>query len=485
MKKLSAILLTFALIAATASAQPPDTLWTRTYGGEQSDCGYGVQQTDDGGFIIAGQTASFGAGGSDAYLIKTDSEGDTVWTRTFGGNLDDVSYSVQQTWDEGYILAGYTYSYTISGCDIYLIKTDAEGDTLWTRTYGESVDDYGRSVKQTADGGYIIAGFTGIDWSSHDVYLIKTNGDGDTLWTRTYGGNNMAEGYDVQQTSDGGYIITGCTIVRPELPIFAVYLIKTNEMGDTTWTQTFNEICDGNFGYSVQQTNDGGYIIAGKTESMLGWYSTIYLIRTDSNGIGLWDHPVGRTYSSGSSVRQTSDQGFIITGLIYSGTPYCEDVYLVKTDANGDTLWTRTYGGDYDDMGNCIELTSDGGFIIAGYFDNYGVSMKDVYLIRLDSEGQSVEDFPTHHPPSFILHPAHPNPFNAETIISFELRASSCVKLAVYDIGGCEVARLIDGWQSAGNHQAAFDASNLPSGVYFARLSAGNESQTRKMLLLK
>ena len=234
MKRFTLILGMFTLLLVSLSNA--QQRWERNYGGTNYDLGYSAQQTQDGGYIIAGSAASFGAGGGDVYLIKTNVYGDTLWTRTYGGTYYDGGFSVQQTSDGGYIVAGYTGSFGAGG-DVYLIKTNAFGDTLWTRTYGGTSYDLGNSGQQTSDGGYIIAGYTNsFGAGGYDVYLIKTNSQGDTLWTRTYGGTNVDVGESVRQTSDGGYVITGTTGSFGAGGDF--YLIKTNATGDTLWTRT-------------------------------------------------------------------------------------------------------------------------------------------------------------------------------------------------------------------------------------------------------
>ena len=260
-----------------------DTLWTRTYGGANADRGYSGQQTADGGFVLTGYTCSQGAGGCDAYIVKTDALGETLWTRTFGGLLDDFARSVQQTGDSGYVITGATSSRGAGSYDVYLIKTDADGDTLWTRTFGDTAIDVGNSVRQTADGGYIVAGYT---WSSgagrEDLYLIKTDANGDALWTRTCGGESGDVGYSVEQTADGGCIVAGATS-----SIGAggadVYLVKVDSNGDTLWTRTFGGAADDS-GYSIRQTTDGGYVVAGTTWSFGAGGCDVYLIKTDSLG---------------------------------------------------------------------------------------------------------------------------------------------------------------------------------------------------------
>jgi len=318
------------LLVSTAAAGAGDTLWTRTYGGRSHDLGQSVQQTSDGGYIIAGSTESFGAGYEDVYLVKTDSSGDTLWTRSYGGSYEDVGYSIRQTSDGGYIIAAYTQSFGAGSTDVYLLKTNSSGDTLWTRTYGGSDCDGSSSVEQTSDGGYIIAGYTeSFSAGGYDVYLLKTDSSGDTLWTRTYGGSYDEVGWAVQQTSDGGYITAGYTLSFGAGG-YDVYLLKTDPSGDTLWTRTYG----------------------------------------------------GRSHEWGRSVQQTSDAGYIIAGHTLSFGAGSYDVYLLKTDPSGDTLWTRTYGGSDSDGSLSVRQTSDGGYIIGGFTESFGAGDRDVYLIR-------------------------------------------------------------------------------------------------------
>ena len=211
-----------------------DSLWTTTFGGLVFDVGNCVQQTTDGGYIIMGGTDSFGNGDRDAYLIKTDGNGVEQWNQTFGGTAYDVGNSVQQTTDGGYIITGRTGSYGPGDKDVYLIKTDGNGDSLWTKTFGGSAFDLGTSVKQTPDGGYIISGGTNsFGNGERDVYLIKTDGNGTELWNKTFGGSSIDIANSLQLTSDGGYIIIGFT-EYPGNGDRDLLLIKTNGNGNIT-----------------------------------------------------------------------------------------------------------------------------------------------------------------------------------------------------------------------------------------------------------
>jgi len=274
MKKLLLILLCLPMIGFGQE-------WT--FGGVDVEAGLSVQQTTDGGYIITGYTESFGNGGIDVYLIKTDGSGTEQWTKTFGGTSNDYGYSVQQTTDGGYIITGTANSISNIDADVYLIKTDDSGIEQWTKTFGGTSNDYGYSVQQTTDGGYIITGTANsISNIDADVYLIKTDGNGIEQWAKTFGGTSNDYGYSVQQTTDGGYIITGTANSISNIDA-DVYLIKTDGSGTEQWSQTFGGI-DYDGGVSVQQTTDGGYIITGGTESFGNGGDDVYLIKTNSQG---------------------------------------------------------------------------------------------------------------------------------------------------------------------------------------------------------
>jgi TolB-like protein len=361
------------------------TSFAKTYGGTNWDWTSSVQQTSDGGYIVAGWTSSFGAGSADIFLIKTDASGNVQWAKTYGGTSSDYAYPVQQTSDGGYIVAGWTWSFGAGGGDIFLIKTDANGNIIWAKTYGGTSWDEAYSVQQTSDGGYIVAGWTwsfGVGYS--DFFLIKTDANGNIIWAKTYGGTNRDSAYSVQQTSDGGYIVAGTTwsFGAGSLDIF---LIKTDANGNIIWAKTYGGTSwDG--AYSVQQTSDGGYIVAGWTWSFGAGYDDIFLIKTDANGNVQWAKTYGGTnYDDAFSVQQTSDGGYIVAGrenYVFAG-----DIILIKTDANGNIIWAKTYGGtNYDDAFS-VQQTSDGGYIVAGGTESFGAGRSDIFLIKTDANG--------------------------------------------------------------------------------------------------
>ena len=412
-------------VSSHSLGQAPDVLWTETFGGSDNEVGYSVQQTTDGGYIIAGSTESFGAGNADVWLVKTDASGDTLWTKTFGGSELDIGYSVQQTLEGGYIIAGVSFSF---GADVWLIKTDASGDTLWTKTFGGSNYDFGRSVQQTIDGGYIIAGYTrSFGAGDEDVWLIKTDASGDTLWTKTFGGSITDVGYSV----GGGYIAGFSESFGAGDGDF--WLIKTDASGDTLWTNTFGGIGT-DCGYSVQQTTDGGCIITGYT----------------------------RSFGAGN-----------------------EDVWLVKTDASGDTLWTKTIGGIDTDRGYSVQQTTDGGYIIVGHTSSFGAGASDVWLIKTTPDVSEVESNTNLIPSDFSLYQNYPNPFNPSTTISWQVPVGSWQTFKIYDVLGNEVATLVDEYKPAGSYEVEWNASGLPSGIYFYQLKTENFIETKKMILMQ
>jgi len=376
------------LVSFPLFVQAEDILWSRTYGGINDDQCYSVQQTSDGGYILVGNTYSFGAGDYDIYLIKADSLGDTLWTRTYGGTGWDEGFSVQQTSDGGYIVSGFTMSFGAGGRDVYLIKTNSIGDTLWTRTYGGTVWEEGQSVQQTSDGGYIVGGYTSSFGGFYqDFHLIKTDSLGDTLWTRTYGGaNDPSYCRSVRQTADGGYIAAGHTWAF-STGYDDVYLIKTDSAGNILWNRTYGQNGNRDGGYGeVQQTSDGGYVIA--TRSYAHDYMP-FLIKTDSAGDTIWARRI-LAVGGGSfrSVQQTSDGGYIVVGYIGGNWP---DIYLIKTDSLGYTIWSRRIGGDELtlDMGLSVQQTSDGGYIVAGETESFGAGGRDLMLTKLDASGNA------------------------------------------------------------------------------------------------
>ena len=303
--------------------------WERNFGGSGEDAGYALQRTKDGGYIIVGETYSFG-NKSQVYLIKTDASGYTQWERNLGGSEYDYGCSILKTSDGGYIIAGSTFSFG-NASQVYLVKTDATGKKQWQRNFGGSEGDFGAAIQKTSDGGYIIVGTTSSFGIFSQVYLVKTDATGKKQWEKDLGGSDSDAGGSILKTSDGGYIIGGTTSSFGSDR--QVYLVKTDATGKKRWQRNFVG-SESDLGVAIQKTSDGGYIIAGSTFSF-GNASQVYLVKTDATGNKQWENDLGRSdYDAGSAILKTSDGGYLIVGETHS-FGNSNQVYVVKTDANG------------------------------------------------------------------------------------------------------------------------------------------------------
>jgi len=360
--------------------------WNRTIGEYINYASYeanSIQQTNDGGYIIAGE--KFSTSPTSIWLIKVDDKGNRLWDKTFSGSFEADGFSTQQTTDGGYIIAGRIYNSQrwppIEGhADIWLVKTDADGNMLWNKTFNNSNHHWGGFVQQTTDGGYIITSGTDSHHTGNfDVWLIKTDADGNMLWNKTFGGLDIDWGYSVRQTSEGGYIIAADTCSYGA-GNGDVWLIKTDANGNELWNKTFGS--RGNdHAYSVLQTFEGGYIVAGLQGRKSG---LVWLIKTDINGNKLWDRTFGGSNEEKGnvaySIQQTKDGGYVISGE--TDIVGKDDAWLIKTDAVGNMLWDKTFGGSDSepDRAHSVLQTSDGGYVLA-------VSGKYVWLIKTDAKG--------------------------------------------------------------------------------------------------
>ena len=427
-------------------------VWSSTYGGEHPDCGYSVLQTSDG-FTIIGSTRSYGAGETDVYLVKTDFLGDTIWTKTFGGTDNDRGLSIIQTSDGGYLIAGETWSYGAGSCDVYLIRANSSGDTLWTKTYGGYLNDGACCVIESADSCYLIAGYAlSFTAGDADMYLIKTDSNGDTIWTKTYGGSKDDQIGTVYETSDKGFIIEGYT------KSFGaggtdIYLVKVDSIGDTIWTKTYGGAL-AEWGGTVIQSSSGGYSISASTESF---------------GAGGWD------------------------------------IYLIKTNSIGDTIWTRTYGGNQFDRGGAMVQTLDGGIVITGVTGSFGADTADVYLIKTDSLGNVSglqEQLDQRHETRDLKLTCFPNPFSQKTIIQLTVNSSQFIdknrqlptgncQLQIYDVSGRMIKHFslptaysllptVVTWDGRNDY-----GEKIHSGIYVIKINEGEYEETEQLLLLK
>ncbi len=476
------ILFTITLLALTVTAHAqPDSLWSQTFGGEEIDICNSIIQTADGGYALAGYTRSFGAGEYDMWLVRTNADGDSLWSRTFGGEEVDYCFSIIQTTDGGYALAGFTND------DMWLIKTDENGESRWSRTFGEEGGGWCYSVIQTADGGYALGGWNSSNGDNGvDMWLVKTTANGYTLWSQTFGWVGYDNCYSVIQTADGGYALAGVT------SSFGVgeddmWLVKTDADGDSLWSRTFggweDEFCS-----SIIQTEDGGYALAGRTSSFGAGFYDMWLIKTDADGDSLWSRTFGgESYDVCSSIIQTADGGYALAGCTRSFGAGGRDMWLIRTNTDGDSLWSRTFGGRDTEGCNSMIQTVDGGYALAGATSSFGAGNGDFWLVKTGPDPASApsESFIPLLPSSFILFPAYPNPFNSVTTIRYGLPYPGNVSLQVYNPFGQRIGTLFEGYRQSGIHTTTMPATNLPSGLYFVRLKASDQMFTQKIMLVR
>ena len=352
-----------------------------------NDSAQSVQQTSDGGFIMAGATTSFGPSGNNAWIMKLDEDGIPAWQKAYGGTEDEYMSSIMQTADGGYIASGYTTSFGAGGQDVWIMKLDSNGGIEWQKAYGGTLHDHPYAVQQTADGGYIAISYTTtFGQGRHDVWLLKLDENGDIVWQNTYGGSEYEYGWFVQQTSDGGYIVAGDTSSSGAGASDA-WIMKLNSNGGIEWQKAYGG--PGNeYAYAVQQTSDLGYIVTAETSSFGAGSRDIWVFKLDPSGNVVWQKTYGGTGNEYPwSVRQTQDLGYIVAGGTNSFGAGLFDGWLLKLDANGNVIWQKTYGGSEHDFTSSAKQTGDGGYIVAGDSASFGEGNRHAWVLKLDISG--------------------------------------------------------------------------------------------------
>ena len=380
------VLLSFGFVVVV-DANP--SVWSQTYGGASYDQAASLVEASDGGYALAGFTHSFGAGGTDFWLVKVDSEGNMEWNRTYGGPDGEWAESLVEASDGGYALAGFTRSFGAGDSDFWLVKTDAYGNMEWNKTYGGTKSDNPESLVAASDGGYVIVGitesFAEFWW---DIWLIKTDEVGTMEWNQTYGGEYGDDAFSVVAASDGGYALVGITCDSPSLELSPhdILLVKTDEFGKMEWNQTYRGT-GLDRPSSLVATSDGGYAIAGSTRSSGAGKPDFLLIKTDAYGNVEWNRTYGGTdYEWAGSLVETSDGGYAIAGTTQI-EPGVNDIWVIKTDMYGNMQWNQTYGGTEGDSYGSVVETSDGGYAISGSTSSFGAGSDDFWLIKTDETG--------------------------------------------------------------------------------------------------
>jgi hypothetical protein len=363
--------------------------FARSYGGTRYDVGYWVQQTSDGGYIMAGLFTPSASDSGDVILIKVDGLGNVVWSKRYGGPREERAFSVKQTSDGGYITVARTKSFEDTNrWDVLLIKTDPNGNLQWGRVYSNSLlDDEPADVIETSDGGYLVVGGAQSRRSSsqNEILVMKINSSGDLRWVRWFGDTiYQDQAYSVKRTSDGGYIVAGRTGSYGSGNA-DIFLMKLDGSGNVVWARAYGS-SGPDFGYDVQITSDGGFVVVGYYTSS-GDTSSI-IVKTNSSGNVQWYRVLGGTQMDAFySVDQTSDGGFIASGITHSFGSGSADVFLARLASSGTLQWSKIYGGSQWDQASSIQQTSEGGYVMAGRTRSFTAGNFDFFLIKTDAVG--------------------------------------------------------------------------------------------------
>ena len=476
----------FLIAVATAQAQI-DTLWTRTYDNQPYDEFKQLLALPDGGFLVAGRALDPVPNNSDSrpWLIRTDADGNPLWNRTYGTG-DEFCNAIAATPDGGFAFVGSKWNPDDSWYDGWLVRLDANGDGLWSRIYGGTYSDQLYSLVLTSDGGFVLAGNTMSQGNgATDFWVIRTDESGNVIWEYTFGGDWYDRCESICAVVDGGFLLTGDTPGADGY--YDVWLIKINAQGVLQWERFFSDhTCD--LGYSVQMTGDDGILVVGETytcfEDEPYFYGTL-VIKTDDGGNEIWRHVFSEEEGLFRHAVEMADHTLILGGYLRSEFGETA-IQFAQLDNEGHSVWTRSFAIGPQTYGRDLVPTQDGGFLLGGtrrYQVDWDTYNQDYWLLRTTPILWA--DVTPIRPAQFALHPNFPNPFNSSTTISYSLPHANDVMLDVFDITGRVISTLVEGAQAAGTHNVHFDAGTLPSGIYIYRLQAGSNSQSRKLILLR
>ena len=477
--------------AVAAGASAPAVEWEKVYGDTARELAYWIEEHSYNGYVVCGYTQPDSAyAATSAFLMRLNSNGDTLWTKTYGDTPPCVATCVRETHDGGYILGGYI-DWPPADVDAWFVRTDASGDTLWTSRFDLWDDDFIYEVEETDDGGFISVGFTAKNTptATTDVMVLKLDSDGSGHWKRICGGPGQQRGFSICQDANGDYVVAGCAEVGTD-PFDLLLLKLDGNGGDSLWAKTYGDTATREIARSIRLSGDG-LIVGGAVTAVAPELSYGLLMKTDGNGDTLWTRTFGDTssYMYLRSVRVTPDLGYICIGGLDAARDGNSDYCFIRTDSWGDTLWTKTVGGGLRDYPVCVTTTNDLGYAAVGYTRDLTGSDYDIYLVKLGVDDAGVDPIEWDHGWK-LLKVEGANPFRQEVSVSYTMRASGHAILAVFDVRGRLVAELGSGTMDEGPHQLTWDCRersgrSVPSGLYFIRCSAAGLSGVVKVVVLR
>jgi hypothetical protein len=465
------------LISIHIVAQPT---FEKTFGTMDNDQGYSVSICNDNSYIISGYIANLYTGGTNIYVAKISIFGDTIWTRIEGvPYYDDYGMSVKQTMDDGFIVTGYTIAN--ESWVPFLLKYDENGNKEWYNDYSNYVSSgIGYSVLQTADSGFVFCGNSDYyndkdaKWGSK-ACLLKTDKNGNYAWHNTYGSYGVHYAPSLCFAGDGGFVVSGLYDTEGEYT--DAWLFKTNPSGTLIWNKVYGGAENMEDAWSVKKTEDGGYILCGTVfYGIIAMYGDFYVVKTNSNGILQWSKTYGADGDDrGSSVDTTSDGGYIFCGTTDSFGNGNLDIWLVRTNSAGDTLWTRRYGGIYDEYAGEVRTTADDGFVVCGSTNSIGNGGDDIYLFKTNWYG-TLTDVPVFKQNDETIE-VIPNP--GEGIFSIT-NCPDNAELEITDINGKVVLHEYRYSSVTQGHEIDIRKSN--AGIYLLKISSPQGIKTCKLL---
>lgn len=456
------------------------TTFQKVYSGFYDMDGLDVIPAIDGGYIITGMINNDIIDDIDIHIIKTNSTGDKVWEKSYGGDKPEYSFGIlKATDDSGYYIIGYSRSFGGGDSDTWLLKIEVDGDTAWTRTYGSWGNDFGKEIIPTSDGNYMMVGYSnGLGGSNYDAYLIKIEPDGDVIWEKKYGGGNIELGNSVKQTPDGGYIMFGQTFSYGTNG--DAYLVKTNSTGDQTWYKTYGG-SQNDEGIFVLANSDGSYTFCVRDSSTVGTDVDVQIIKTDAAGTIIWDKNYGgNKKDTDKMIQPTNDGGYIVAAISRSFSfSQLPDMWILKLDSNGDTLWSRSYGGQDNEHCYSVRQTTDGGYIAVGKTESFSTE-NGVMFLKLNPFGNlgpvSVNE---HFSNNDIV--VYPNPTNDGIVTIYLGEKTLPASLKVSDVLGQLIYS--EPFSYSGNKNRIVDLSDQGPGVYFISILSGNQFSIKKIIV--
>lgn len=520
-------LLTFFFFTQNLLAQTiPDMEWEKCLGGSLDEYTYSIQQTDDGGYIVGGASSSYDGdltenhGNYDCWVVKLDASANIVWQKSLGGSSREDLDEIRQTNDGGYVFAGGSRSNDgdVSGnhgnSDFWIVRLDQDGNILWQKSYGGSGEDQARSVKETTDAGFIVAGYS---WSNDgdvsgnhgnsDYWIVKLNSAGNLEWQKCYGGSGFEFYFiEIEQTPDGGYAFGARTQsddgdVTGNHGAFDGWFVKLDSSGNMQWEKCLGGSFTDAIHY-LEPIPGGGFIAGGVSRSSDGdatqnhGEEDCWILRLDSSGNIVWQKSFGGSSDDQVfSIEQTDDGGFIAGGYSNSvdgdvtGNHGNYDSWVLKLDKFGNLQWEKTFGGSSFDDGWSVQQTTDHGFIIAGFSgsDNGDVTGNhgpaDIWVVKLAAD-TTTGISPINPSQSNFPVSLYPNPSDGMVQIEFMVSRVEPLQIKVLDVAGKELFAEDEGIVS-GTFSKTLSLRSLAAGSYFVSIAHDGETEMRKMIVMK